>query len=176
MLIFMTVLFTVLIDPVKAQQCFYEKVRERDSIFSVYLEEDTLHDYHSVFLVFKNETSDSIVLASNFEYFIDRFYYIPGIYINFYINQELGLLNWGELRPEYFKFSNGKTHVPPRVIIRFPIALPHIGKIKDGVEKGLVFEIFYFYYNVTQKKANSFYVKTNYLNLKYLKRLQKEDY
>jgi hypothetical protein len=166
----------VLINPVKAQQPFYEKVREQDSIFSVYLEEDTLNDYYSVFLVFKNKTSDSIVLTSKFEYFIDRLYYTPGIYINFYIKQELGLLNWGELRPEYFKFSNGKTHVPPRSIIRFPIVLPYIGKIKDEVEKGLVFEVFYFYYNVTQKRANSFYVKTNYLNLKYLKKFQREDH
>ncbi|GHT11871.1 hypothetical protein FACS189432_08020 [Bacteroidia bacterium] len=173
-LILVTVLFVGLINPIYAQKSFYEQVNEPDSIFSVYLEKDTISSYRRVYLVFKNNSSDSIVLKSNFEHF-SSFRYSPGIYINFYINHLLGLPNWGDLRPDYFKFSEGQTHVPPKAIIRFPIELPYLGKVKNEVEKGIDFELFYFYYNVTQKQASCFRVKTNYLNLNYLKKYDKEE-
>lgn len=174
-LILVTVLFVGLISPIFAQQSSYVRVHEPDSIFSVYLEEDTVSSYRSVYLVFKNNSSDSIILRSKFEHISDYVYHSPGILINFYINHLLGLPNWGDLRPDYFKFSEGQTHVPPKAIIRFPIELPYLGKIKNEVEKGIDFELFYRYYNVTQRKASSFHVKTNYLNLNYLKKYDKEE-
>jgi hypothetical protein len=169
----LVIVFAWLINHVYAQKSFYEQIQEPDSIFSIYLEEDTLHS-RSIYLVFKNNSSDSIVLKSDFENFDTRFKSRPGFLICFYFNHELGLPNWGESRPDHFKFSNGVTQVSPRSKIRFQIELPYIGKIRDDIEKGIIFEVFYFYYNATQKKASSFYVTTNYLNLKYLKRFEKE--
>jgi hypothetical protein len=159
--------FAGLISHIYAQKSFYERVQEPDSIFSVYLEKDTLNA-HSLFLVFENRSSDSIILVSDFKNF-SAFEYTPGFLINFYFNQELGLPTWGELRPDYYRFSEGRSPAPPRSIIRFPIELPNIGKIRNDIEKGIIFEVFYRYFNITQRKAASFYVKTDYFKLDYLK-------
>jgi len=167
--------FIGLVSNAYTQQSFYERVHESDSIFSVYLEEDTLSTIYSVFLVFENKSQDSIILVSNFENFMTKFSYSPGILINFYFNHELGLPNWGSLYPEYYKFSEGRTPVPPCSVIKFPISLPYIGRIRDDIEKGIDIEIFYRYFNMTQRQADSYYVKTNYLNLKYLKRFEKDN-
>jgi len=164
--------FALQISCAPAQKSFYERVQEPDSIFSVYLEEDTLNIY-SVFLVFENKSQDSIMLTSNFENFFE-FRYSPGILINFYFNHELGLPTWGDLRPDYYNFKDGWEPISPLSIIKFPISLPFVGRIRDDIEKGIDFEVFYRYYNITQKKASSFYIKTNYLNLNYLKRFEKE--
>jgi len=173
-LIFITILMGQ-ISIVFAQKSFYERVHESDSIFSIYLEEDTISSIYSVLLVFDNKSQDSIVLVSNFENFLTKFSYSPGILINFYVNHELGMPVWGSLYPQYYRFSEGRIPISPLSVTKFPISLPNIGKIRDDIEKGIDFEIFYRFYNVTQRKASSFYTKTNYLNLKYLKRFEEKD-
>ena len=169
------IVFAGMICHILAQKSFYEQVKETDSILSIYLERDTnvvyraidsLAIYNNVFLVFENKSSDSIVLSSNFENFDGVCEYRSGILMHFYFNHKLGMLSWGELRPKFFNFSNGKTPIPPHSKVRFEIPLPSMVNKKDK-EEGIEFEIFYRYINKTKKNISFFKIKTAYLKLDY---------
>jgi hypothetical protein len=120
-----------IISHIFAQKSFYEQVKEPDSILSVYLEKDTSIVYsidslrvcNKVYLVFENKSSDSIVLFSKFKHFSSVFQYVPGFFVDFYFNHRLVMPHWGEMRPDYFEFSNGKTPIPPYAKVKFGILL-----------------------------------------------------
>ena len=75
-------------------------------------------------------------------------------------------------RPENLSVSGAFNGRFPEGMIE--ICYTYVGKIRDDVEKYIVFDVFYFYYNVNKNKASNFCVTTNRLNLKYLKRYEND--
>jgi hypothetical protein len=162
-LILITVLFMGIIS------YSYSQEQEIDTIFSVRIETDTM-DYYSVYLVFENISNDSILLISSFRNFLWEFRHGPGFRINFYFDHKLGLPNWGESPPNNYIYSNGETFFAPHSIVKIPINLPYFGKLKNNIEYGLVFELNYRYFNLTQGIGKYFYhIETDYFKLDYLK-------
>lgn len=149
-------------------QSYYERIMEQDSIFSVYLEQDTTN-YYSVYLVFENISNDSILLISSFRNFIEQIGVEPGFKMNFFLNQNPIIPNWGELPINYYTYLEGKTYIFPHSIKRFPVSLPYIGELNKNKEYGLIFDVNYRYFNFTKKEGKNYRVKTNYYKLSHLK-------
>jgi hypothetical protein len=164
---------TLTCNDIFAQIADYQKqALEPDTIFSVYLEKDTVNSYHSVFLVFENISNDSILLFSRFKLFFDRFITGNGLgfMMTFYRNGQEVMPSWGQWPDDQYVFSGGKTYMPSHSIIRFRICLPSIGKIDANEEFFLNFRLNYMYFNLTKKEGRVVSVETNCLNMDYLNR------
>ena len=148
-------------------QSYYDLIAQPDSVFSIYVEQDTTN-YYSVYLVFENTTNDSILLTSNFRNFIDQIEPGPGLKINLFRNNNEIMPNREEFISHYTYFF-GRTHIAPFSIVRYPVALPYIGILTEGVEYGLIFDVNYRYYNFDKKEGKTYRVRTDYYKLDYLK-------
>jgi hypothetical protein len=155
-----------------------KEVLKPDTVFSVYLEEDTVYRFHSVFLVFENITGDSILLHSHFKLFREdvspawRWDSERGFKMNFYLDggNKAMMPNWGQWEDNFYKFSDdkndGRTLMPPHSIVRFRIPLPYPAGSSDKWE--LSFSINYLYVNLTKKNGRPVSMETNRLDLGYL--------
>ncbi|GHV64327.1 hypothetical protein FACS1894199_02310 [Bacteroidia bacterium] len=169
----MILLWGVISSNIYAQKSYYQRAQEPDSILTVYLEEDTIHSYPSAFLVFKNNSSDSIVLVSEFWHFLDEF--TPGgksgFMMDFHFNGHSETPNWGENPNVHYVFSTGnykgKSIVQPYSIVKYRIDVPIYGR-KTNEECLVSFHLNYRYINLNKGGGRTVYIKTKDLNLEYL--------
>ena len=163
-----TILLLMIVINQGQAQSYYDQIAQPDSVFSVYVEQDTTN-YYSVYLVFENISNDSILLISNFRNFTEQIEPGPGFRIKFFLNHNQIMPNRGELPIDSYTYFEGRTHVAPFSIIKYPVALPYVGVLRNDVEYGLVFEVNYRYFNFDKREGGNYRVKTDYYKLDYLK-------
>ena len=146
---------------------------ERDSVFVVYIENDTTEydtQNNRICIVFENTSNDTIVLFSKFDYYYASTPGGLGYSLFFYHNKRPVLPEWGDSFPKYYIYKGNRiTEVAPKEVIKMVMSLPYFGdkeRAKNN-EFGVELYLRYRYYSTKDKILKPKYFKSEYLILTY---------